>query len=532
MKYIKLFEAFESEVITNTMKYLTKQVGKDSAYRFRESLKSLIGNYDIPISELSEDDIDYFKKSKAINIKNEEPIKNTYDVYCIKYWFSLEKGLLGTTGTGDLRTPYVKLKPDYSSRNDKFNDRQLEYIKDTLHLEKGRLIPILDYSALKTGDNIVGIFGRHDTGTDELDLGKIYIDGNNLYAYQNVASGSRPDNNEPSFRSSFSNCWSLGDFNNPGSDHHRLHIWVNDTKPLRYRKAKVKKEVYEPNPADINKPLDGRYLEDWDIHNQSRIKIIDDSDFAVIIYIDKLISKESKVSKTREARKGARKGALALMSDEEIKRVKLVDYTNKIVSKYGLTQDIQDFSKLGRVLNNILCNRFILYNLCTGGSFHKLRELIDNLYLLVKCDDEEKEYYFNRVLSTIKESRRTTQNYLNDYRTNIDIIRNKGDENLNKITDRILKLGENINKYIESVKVENIDDLIMIQHKLKSIDNFMEESRYKLAYRYNDILFDFNTSERYMISKVEYCSEATDKDFNDSMDKLNIVERYINSILK
>lgn len=533
MKYIKLYEAFESEVITNTMKFLTKQVGKDSAYKFRESLKSLISFYDIPISELSEDDIDYFKKSKAINIKNEETIKNGYEVYCIKYWFSLEKGLLGTTGTGDLRTPYVKLKPDYSNRNDKFNSRQLEYIKNTLNIEKGKLIPVLDYSALKTGDSVVGVFGHSDTSTSELDLGKIYVDDNSLYAYQNVSSGSRPDNGRPSFASSFSNCWSLGGVTNPSSDHNRLHIWINDDKPLRYVKAKVKKEVYEPNSGDINKPLDGRYLDNWDIHNQTRIKtVIDDSDFAVIIYIDKLISKESKVSKTKEYRKDSRKGALALMSDDEIKRVKLVDYTNKIVAKYGLTQDIQDLSKLGRVLNNILFNRFVLYNLCTGNTFHKLRELIDNLYQLVNSDEDDKEYYFNRVLSSIKDSRKTTQSYLDDYRINIDMIRDNGDENLNKITDKLLKLGENVNKYIESIKIETIDDLIMIQHKLKSIDNFMEEGKYKLTYRYNDILFDFNAGERSMTNKIERCSEVTEEEFNDSMSKLNIIERYINSILK
>jgi hypothetical protein len=112
------------------------------------------------------------------------------------------------------------------------------------------------------------------------------------------------------------------------------------------------------------------------------------------------------------------------------------------------------------------------------------------------------------------------------------MIKKNGDENLNKITDKLLKLGENVNKYIESTKVETIDDLIMIQHKLKAIDNFMEEGKYKLTYRYNDILFDFNAGERSMTNKIERCSEVTEEEFNDSMSKLNIIERYINSILK
>ena len=37
MKYIKLYEAFESEAITNTIKFLTKKIGQKNTDSFRIS---------------------------------------------------------------------------------------------------------------------------------------------------------------------------------------------------------------------------------------------------------------------------------------------------------------------------------------------------------------------------------------------------------------------------------------------------------------------------------------------------------------
>ena len=39
MKYIKLYEAFESQVITNTLKFLTKKIGQDTANYFSNDIK-------------------------------------------------------------------------------------------------------------------------------------------------------------------------------------------------------------------------------------------------------------------------------------------------------------------------------------------------------------------------------------------------------------------------------------------------------------------------------------------------------------
>ena len=104
MKYLKLFEAFESSVLTNTIKFISKKVKDDDVNIFKNQLNSLMKNLDIPISKINENDIEYLPTKKALKIENDGPVKNETGVYCIKYWFSLEKGYLGRTGVGNLKT--------------------------------------------------------------------------------------------------------------------------------------------------------------------------------------------------------------------------------------------------------------------------------------------------------------------------------------------------------------------------------------------------------------------------------------------
>ena len=76
MKYIKLYEAFESEAITNTIKFLTKKIGPKNTDSFFNDIKRLMTQYDIPISRIKEDDLEYIRVSKAIKVKNNEPVTN------------------------------------------------------------------------------------------------------------------------------------------------------------------------------------------------------------------------------------------------------------------------------------------------------------------------------------------------------------------------------------------------------------------------------------------------------------------------
>ena len=275
MKYIKLYEAFESEAITNTIKFLTKKIGPKNTDSFFNDIKRLMTQYDIPISRIKEDDLEYIRVSKAIKVKNNEPVTNNWNIYCIKYWFSIEKGFLGRTCTGNLTTPYVKIKNDYSYKNKNFDEDQFYYIKNSLGINKGKLSSVLDYKILKTGDDVLVVLGD-DSSTNRIAIGKVFIDTQNsnaIYVYNNYYSdGTSVYGERPDFADDYTHTWRLARDENDSiggkliytdGDHHRLHLYTKDNRPLR-QETKINKPKHKANLADFNKPLDSRgNIVDW-----------------------------------------------------------------------------------------------------------------------------------------------------------------------------------------------------------------------------------------------------------------------------
>ena len=101
MRYLKIYEAFESKGINSTLDFLKKKVGKKSSTNFLDSLKTLMGSVDFPIDKISDDDIDYMSAKKAVLVKSKEDVNNDEKIDTIKYWFSIKDGYLGFTGTGN-----------------------------------------------------------------------------------------------------------------------------------------------------------------------------------------------------------------------------------------------------------------------------------------------------------------------------------------------------------------------------------------------------------------------------------------------
>ena len=176
-----------------------------------------------------------------------------------------------------------------------------------------------------------------------------------------------------------------------------------------------------------------------------------------------------------------------------------------------------------------MCNKFVMFNIYLDNTIGSLNNLNNQLYNLVNEDD--KEYYFNNILSVFKNSRDRTANFSELYRTNYNLILNSGNENLITIIKRFISLGEKINNYIENIDIENIHDIIMIKYKLSAIQGFISDAKNKLATPYNDVIYSFDESSASMSRYIGYCDGATDE-FEQSMIKLNIIEKFVNSLLK
>lgn len=533
MKYIKLFEAFESQVITSTIKFLTKKIDQKTSNLFSDDIRRLMNDYNIPISKISEDDVKYYRSKKAVKIKNTKSIENDIDIYCIKYWFSLEKGFLGKTAVGNLRTPYVKLINNYHEKNKDFSEEQLDYIKNSLDINSGKLTSVLDYGNLKDGDYVLLTFGDRSSDELSISIGRIFndISSGGLYVYNDFRSDGVSPDSSPSFSVDYEKTWRLGRNNSNGfdvdGDHFKLHVYTKDNKPLRQETKKEEKHKHKPNLADYNKPLDDGKISDWTMRNQNNIKdVIEESDFAIIVYLDRLLKLPS-TNLINNVRKEARKGATALMSNDEIKRININNYTKGLVKKYGIDKYVEDFSKLNKLVDSIMGNKFIMFNIFVGN-LNAMDSIINSLYSLIN-EDYDKEYYFNDLLSTFKNVRNQTKRYNLQYNKNLDLIYKSGDDNLITIVERTEKIGQDISNYINTIVIENIHDLIIIKHKILAIQSFIMDYKNRLPSCYRDIISNLETSN--IKAYIEYC-DGVDDQFDDSMNKLDIMEKFVNSILK
>lgn len=537
MKYLKLFEAFESSVLANTIKFISKKVKDDDVSIFKNQLTLLMKNLDIPISKINENDIEYLPTRKALKIENDGPVKNETGVYCIKYWFSLEKGYLGKTGVGNLKTEYVKYSDDSNGRNKKFGNKQLEKIKNELEIKTGLLIPVTNYDDLSTGQDIIGIFDNDGNDTYHLSLGKIYREGDRIFALNNVSEGSTPDESDDWNEMGFEFAWSLGSTYSPGNDHCKLHLWINDDKPLRYKGDEDIDDIDDEKNKlyGFNLPLEisnGRCtLKEWDRYNHSTIRFIEESNFAIIIYLDRLLSVE-KASTKRIERTESRKSATTLMSNDEIKKENINRYINKLITKYGITAEKQDFSKISKMVNTLMCDRFILIRIYhDSSSTSVLRSLSSSLYNIIDSPVSDKVHYFDRLVSFYKDKRRQSQNNIERYTNRLNIINDSGEEQLIKIINKLLELGQKMNNYITDTNIENIEDLLGIAYKLKSIADVINDDRFMLPNGdYREVIYslDGGNTSRY----VNNCSRLDDEEFNRNFDKLLKIEKFIDSVLK
>lgn len=64
LKYIKLFEAFESVKLSKTLKF----IDKDYRSNFLSKIKSLCDSMDFPLSEISDDLFEYLPYRKHFHI--------------------------------------------------------------------------------------------------------------------------------------------------------------------------------------------------------------------------------------------------------------------------------------------------------------------------------------------------------------------------------------------------------------------------------------------------------------------------------
>ncbi len=521
MKYIKLYEAFESDIMTETIKFLTKKIGKSHSQRFKERIKKVKDNFNLPIDKISDSDIVYTSKTKAIKIVTDEPINNRLNLYCLKFWFSLEDGLLGTTAIANKN--YINEHGNemaFIGGDEIYDEDDLDYIKEEIGLETGKLSPV-NLRDVKNDDRVV-----IKLANKYICEGLIFIEenytGSGVYVLQNATSGSAPDGDWQD--KGFLYSWSLGRINRPGDDFSKLCLYTESDEPLNMNvDYKFRNNIL----------LTSKLIRDnWD--SKSDTDVINKADFCIVLYLDRL-SKLEDTSITKKNRYNSREDALALTSDQDIKKANIKRYTAQMFKLINIKPESIDLTKISKIISNIvLGNNSFIYISSDSNSLYQLNGFIEHLYNLFRADDDDKQHYYDDLIDFY--DRRKNQNgqqIINSYDNNVELISKLSDDSiknrLEEIHRKYIQIGAYINNYIKDGEYESIDDILILYYKLDSIKRILNNDNFRIDnYTIRSMFSSFTNSIRYSYDFKDELKEY----YPDVMTSLEKQFRYVKSALK
>ena len=540
MKYLMLFEAFEANALSKMMAFLAKKTDSNSKERFRDKLKTLITQLDIPIDKIKDSDIKYLNRTQALKLKSE---KESDSIYCLKFWFSMDEGFLGFTGTSNVTMDFNEYisgsrRRSSSDKNSPFTNRELDYIKNRLDIKTGSLEPVKNYENIRHGQLIIGIFSDDEDSLERLGVAKIWRDENQLYAIQDVTSGGSPDNeiNGVSWRDwGYRSSWSLDSVYSPGSDHCKLHIYTPSNEPIHVVGAKKEdEEVETKSPFDFNLPLTKYYsLAEWGDTTWSidGYKSVEKADFAIVLMVDDITqSVGTKVSNVRKSREESKEGATSLMSDSDIKEANIKRYLLGLISKMGITLDTSNLQNLQRLVIKAVCDEFAFIAIYKERpDFDTLNQITRDIYTMMDVESEsDKKYYLERAISYYQSLNSNSNDYKKNYAESLEIIKKSDSEQIKEFFDIAMKIGDKIKKYLLSQNIQSIEDLRMIIIKLRSIKTISRENEFTFNGFIRSILDEFHFK-----NDVEYyIREYSNRDASKELTRIKHLERYVDSLLR
>ena len=475
MRYIKLFEAFESTKLAKTLGYISNSGEKN---KFMDVLNSIAKTIDFPISNFSDDLFEYLPFKRALDFA---PGIEKGQLKYIKFWFDLNGNFICVTGVdGELKQSLKEIPRD---------------------AEQIRSLPTGTPVRLKKPER------AFQDDPDSAD-GKIFKQGRRVYFISNsrAFSGSEP-----------------GDL---------------DWRPLGRYSWCIVNEFGGIDMAKLEQVTTGSLNSSLLISDRITLSPISTAEqdlkkahFALVLDYQKLKSMQyAPVSKTKQERELSKKDAVALMSPEEIKKQNIQRYLDEILRRAKIPTDIKDF---GPTILKFLGGQYIGYFILCGDGFDfslldNFKSFIDFITeLMFEIQDESISQSF--IDEKIEVANKILRDKISRNKGYAEIIRQSITETKEKfgtqdfvspeikILDLLMETNSIIYDKIKEFKFETIEDLELVYRKLANIrDVSRSSSNYSILYA-NTLFRGFGTQGLFVRNMQSY--------FNNS-DKREILQRF------
>ncbi len=514
LKYIQLFEAYDSRVLSGTLKFLKNNESSKKA--FMEQVKKLCDNIDFPISKLSDDFFEYLPFKKALQkaaMTGDEPCEatsrqefpqysvegakceggklkrmwgsRTRDVVCpacngtgvkpkkselklVKFWFDSEGKFITTSIVDGIIRPTNSIGSKISKRISDYN-----YTSTTISRAS-------ELSSKLSGGEVVEI-----TINDDTMVAYIIKDGSRYYAIQDKADGSGPSGS--AWRKWGRYGWSLS-----GGEFRQIKVLTAK------QKSEIKDEAdpFEWNVCGEWSRYRGISIGRGDLKDQ-----IKDAHFAIVFDYGKLnksdFETKREISQSREEMRSGSK-LDPQQSDEYIKKRNIERYINELSKKLDITSDI---SNCNRLIARALGHKSALYITYSTNIYSNLTNIIDSyIKLLTREDESDKKYYAEQINS---QANSLFKNGMDKSRVTNDSIKavkdllkeNNNDKIYFDILDEMQNISDALYESIKNYQIDTIEDLEIVAQKLSAVRNVLKADRYGLS-RFFNYFMDYLTSDR------------------------------------
>lgn len=517
LKYIKLFESFDSIKLKRTIGFLNKE----SRNKFIGTLKRLSNIYDFPISDFNDDLFEYLPFKSALK-KQSTPLEKdpcnhesdwipgeyceggrvkrtwgtgyrtttctycngtgfkinkskSYDLQLIKFWFDKDGKWINTTGyDGKERIQCSPLYRFSSNLEDYIEGNTVSPRETCNNLQTGTIIKF-GHRRLK---DIVCMIYQKSTYYGE----KTYLLNNSPHL-----DGSKPEDwGSKSLNLYADNSWQI-DTRGAGDNY-------NNSIILRPKDSSKIPNI--PIEYNFNVLLDANNLQTVDNDNNNDVKTqLKDAHFALVLDVSKLNKmKYITVSDIRSKRELDKKGAF--VSNDDIKKQNLDRYLTKLVSNF----DSSKMSSISKILPRALgwSNSIIL--LYNGTNVGTLNTVCNDLFKLLKGSDDP-DYLKRRISGNLDEIYKTssrlnqvinnqiskTYKLLDKFLFPTSALKDAGEFNdISKkrydIFNNFIELGELLNKKISSLPTDTLEDLEISLSKIESLRSIIRGDRLRGFY--------------------------------------------------
>jgi len=554
LKYLKLFEAFESIKLTKTLGY----VDSKSREELIDKLKIICSSIDFPISQLTDDYFKYLPFNKALNLQftpEDKPCKATSkdlfggsgiegevcqsgkikrmwgsrqrlvdcsncsgtgiqpqksEVQLLKFWFTKEGEMVAITAVDNNTKPELKSKTTskFNKNVSSFNLVGEEYSRRS------------NVSFLNHGDFVYANLVGHATPI----ICFVWKEGRRLYLIQDEHDGDTPSGD---FRKIAKYSWNItdGDF-----------ITLQKAEPKQTQDYEDVDDEIDPYSFNRSITFSYRGVQMSRYNNAREVeKTISKAHFALVFDISKLKSTDFKSKKEISSeREKIKSGSKLTIKDEDIRKANIQRYMIEIAKRSDI---ISDISNLKKVVKRILTGNSLYLILYNSRFTNNLFSLIDK-YLRALEEDVNEDYYKRELSNYIAEKYKSVAERSSNISKNLKEVRDhlqKNDMDRPKlvvrlqIIDGLDKMSKLFNNLIDNSKLECIEDLEILLSKLNGLRTIFRGNRYdvdKLDYFIDSLTNEESrNSIRYITD--HYCVRDYVAEINNSIQKcLTILARY------